>query len=190
MLRHVWLLIKRVTLTKIIFIVFLLALIGSCVSDHSEYGHATALKNGEKWEAAGRAFYWNSAGVLLDDTINFVFTTFSKAGYQRDGLSFFAIPLYLGDVAILQDEKTRKISSASFGSKLDDGHVSGDTYDVIEDHPLNYFELTQLNGETGLVRGNFQLAMVIDTSNGGKRVPSSPDTIFFTDGEFAVYIDE
>lgn len=152
-------------------------------------GQAIASKNGEEWEAVVWVGY-KSKGAVSEDTIQLNFDTYTKEGFKREHLAVFGIPLALKEIELGTPEPTRSVSSARLSLRYDDGHVLGDVYSIVVGHPLNHLELTELSSETGTIKGRFDLAMVADTSYGPKKDPSLPDTFFFTDGRFQVYMEE
>ncbi len=152
-------------------------------------GSANALKNGLPWDAHIHASAKNP------DTIFFGLVNFTDKGFRKADLTFYAIPciedsinLVKYQIDYLDPSPEIKNSSVKFSTSLDDGHVSGDRYMLLEGEESNHFEISNLN-KSGSIIGKFSLSFLFDDSLGPKKDFSEPDTVIFTNGEFEFRIE-
>ncbi len=159
-------------------------------------GKATALKNGEEWTAT---VVYHGRIRADTDTMAIHLTQFSKEGFERYSLGFHFIPQEYGEIDlssykyILKNGYAEAVHrpSAIVLTSLDDGHVSGIPYRLIDHHPMNYFRITEIK-RNGTIKGAFALAFVKDPIGiSGPITPVIfPDTLFFENGVFKSILEE
>jgi len=81
--------------------------------------------------------------------------------------------------------------SAEVLTSLDDGHVSGYIYRLLDEHPMNYFRITEIK-RNGNIKGEFALAFVKDSIGSSGPITSVifPDTLIFENGVFKSILEE
>jgi len=140
-------------------------------------GKATALKNGEEWTAT---VVYHGRIRADTDTMAIKLYQFSKEGFKRYSLRFYFIPEEYGEIDlssykyILNNGYAEAVHrpSARVLIALDDGHVSGIPYRLIDDHPMNYFRITDIK-RNGTIKGEFALAFVQDPIGSNGPTPPS-----------------
>ncbi|HMQ59951.1 MAG TPA: hypothetical protein PKE06_04740 [Flavilitoribacter sp.] len=150
-------------------------------------GTATALKNGEPWEAK---IYAYSSEVYLLIAMDY----FNGAGFKRGHLGIFKIPKKIGKYAVknsfsfVDDKKT----GANYFAYIDDGDLGAGTWFVEEDTIESEVEISYLNELTGEVSGTFNLEFSIDSTTIDSRYYESGESarITFGNGVFSTKIAE
>ena len=149
------------------------------------WGEASVLSNGELQEARIRASpsARNNLGIAIQ--IHF----FNEQNIQRGGLNLFKIPYELGSYMLSKTQTVDmdSLSGASFATRVADGDVIGDFYDLLEGEIENEVTIDRIEDEE--IWGTFQVAFVKDTTY-GEGDPTAPDTLIFTDGQFHTKVFE
>ena len=80
-----------------------------------------------------------------------------------------------------------KFPQATYVTRIEDGDVAGNSYDLIEnDNIKDYIQLISYDEKTGKVVGKFQGSFTVDTTHIFD--PNSPNDIVITDGYFETTI--
>lgn len=100
-------------------------------------------------------------------------------------LSCYKLIFKNGYLEALHRPSTRVLTS------LDDGHVSGYPYRLLDEHPMNYFRITEIK-RNGTIKGEFALAFVKDSIGSSGPITSVifPDTLRFENGVFKSILEE
>jgi hypothetical protein len=148
------------------------------------YGRMNADKNGVDWVASSLAQVYDTIPSLFGIGAS----TFSEEGFARENLAFNKIPKQVGRYNIRGpiNNILDGFTGSSYFTKEDDGDALEDTYEVDESVTDNYLEVTLLDTVAHhFVQGKFTVSFKIATP-GGKRNPSNPDKVKFSNGTFDV----
>lgn len=177
--------------SRLIVAIIVLLVIGCKKEEHipiyfpgnMTFGRMDADKEGKAWVASSAAFYNEYNPALF----GIIASTFTEGGFLRETLVFNKIPLKVGryEVTKLNNDMFDGKTGASYNTSEDDGDVSEDSYDVDESATDNYIEITLVDTIANMAKGNFTVSFNIVTS-GGKRNPSNPDKVKFSNGTFDV----
>ncbi len=114
-----------------------------------------------------------------------------KGAYPYGFITFFNLPLETGSHAIearILDTLAHKyILDSVFCTYYYTKNVDafGDKFRLIPNHPLNDFQITEVNKTTGSIKGTFNLALERDPYKANLLPdPTHPDTVLFTEGSF------
>jgi len=152
----------------------------------------TAFKNGAFW--TGQIYGGKTQGIngkLCElPTVDIAINKFNNAGFWRESLVFGKIYPIIGTytLEITQACDVDTLAGANYYTLQDDGDVLGDTYEVLESED-NFIAITAVNDAQTAISGTFQVTFVLDDSR-PKVIPSAPDTVRFTNGEFFTRITE
>jgi hypothetical protein len=175
-------------MNKIMILLFIGLLPFSCrydsVFDEQGFsGEGSAIKNG---------VYWGTKLLVVpknnfcnpDTCIAIHLRSYNENGTPTSYLNIDFVEPKVGKrtlnyTASIFERIDHKVDYGVFSSE---GHVAIGGYHVFEQTSRNYVEITQINLETGYIKGVFQMDVVRDsfwTPSG-----SIPDTIRFTNGKF------
>lgn len=170
---------------KSIIIPVLIAITISCKKEKSElvgryFGEITALKNNANWSTkyvSGLVNYPCFEGKLSVD-----FLTFNSEGFMRETMTLFNIPKEKGTFKISRVNPSNYCIDSSvqafYATKLDDGDVLGDTYEVLPEQ--NFINIISYNPVTKEIKGSFQVSFIIVN----RINPLAADTIRFRNANF------
>lgn len=144
-------------------------------------GEASAKKNGKRWKGRILASKGNSL-------FGFNIYNVSSEGFDRGTLFFSFLPLETGTLTIrdFNIDNTGEYPMAHYITSLDDGHVIGNGYQLVESDPNNYFEITKYKEDKNKIKGEFALTFEYDDSRGPKVDDSEAETLVFTKGSFSI----
>lgn len=149
-------------------------------SGNTEFGKATANKNGKKWAAS---VYATIHDVPYQNYFLLHFNTYEQGIYLRETLST-SIPLSIGKYNLIKDSYDYLIDDgkfrASYGLSEDDGDVQGEYY-ILSEQSNNSLEITYMDTINGIVHGKFNALFLVKEP---KKNIISPECVQFTDGEF------
>lgn len=148
------------------------------------YGEGSAKINGEEWIGKTGVF---DAGKYCktDSCFSIVMYKYNELGQLRGKIVIKRIALKVGKFQFNPEPVYNDTSyTISFGEFHDDGDVASAPHRLFAADPNYYFEIKELNNNTGDISGNFRAKLVrkdIDPSifNG-----NYPDTITIEDGKF------
>ncbi len=152
------------------------------------WGEATALKNGEQWNAL---IYGHRRSVPTHIGASFsidVYDVFGDVGFWRQALSFFRVPLEKGTYNLVKSVAQDSLESpgANYIFILQDGDVAGDLFTILESEE-NYIEVLSFDDDE--IAAGFQVTFVrynLETISN----PEVPDTIRFTNGYFHTRLND
>jgi hypothetical protein len=148
-------------------------------------GEASALKNGELWEA----YTWYSTFRKDSNEIDLIVAVADKDNIVREELQFLNLPLIEGKH--LLDTMSPQIFLINFGvfyiTSVADGDVTGDTFYSPGMNPENYVIVDSYDTVTNELVGRFNTFLVLGPWR-PKFDQSLPDTLRFEDGRFNIKI--
>ena len=152
------------------------------------WGEATALKNGEQWNAL---IYGHRRSVPTHIGASFsidVYDVFGDVGFRRETLHFFRVPLKKGIYEFVKSIAQDSLDSPGVRHLyiLQDGDVVGDLFTILESEE-NYIEVLSLEGDE--ITAEFQVTFVRDDLESISN-PEVPDTIRFTNGYFHTRLND
>jgi hypothetical protein len=111
---------------------------------------------------------------------------------HRDyNISFSNIPLELGVVNSIHNISYPNQSNSSYCSyTVANGDVIYAFYNLIENHPANHFKITEIDEKTQLVKGVFDITLVIDPVFDNSEALFLADTIRLRAGSFEAPLRE
>ena len=167
------------------------------------WGEVTGLLNGEPWvefmtnKALNRPWHIKIyAGEGADrskhpcnlNTFSIVAAKFNPAGFRRERIGFHKIPNQEGIYPLTgrgSNCEPDSSPSASFATSEDDGDVGKDYYEVLRTEE-SYLAVASFDPATKEIRGTFRVTFLI--KNRSRTLPTYPDTVRFTNGEFRTKI--
>ena len=166
------------------FSLFIISLFFSCEKDNqsNHTGQASAQFNNSSWNAKVITSKISSS----ENRFNMAMQMSNGQGILRQELVFLNIPRKVGPERIwsfdlMNPMDTAKVS-CSLATIIDDGDVLCERYNVIaSDSASNQIRIDQYDRSQSIVAGTFKLKMAIRLP---KCNPTSPDTIYFTNGAF------
>ncbi len=167
-----------------VLISLLLTIFFGCSKDDDSYswGKVFFKNNGTYWE--NKSEIYAIENQPYQQGIDIIARRYNAAGFNREVFSIYKIPAAVGKVDIV-DTGNRDIddlTGASYTTLIDDGHVIGDFYKLLEAGHENYVEIEKINGKE--IWGTFEVAFVKDIIGAIEGDPMAPDTVIITDGEF------
>jgi hypothetical protein len=145
-------------------------------------GEGTAMLNGTPWK--GVAGIFPTSVFCKPDTCIAIKLLYYEADALRGDITINHIPLSTGKKTLnyIWPRYAQINNKIGYGEFTSDGDVITGSYYVYEQNDANFVDITELNLETGDVRGSFQAVVVRDsfwTADG-----AIPDTIRITNGSF------
>lgn len=156
----------------------------SIFDEYGFYGEGSAMLNGKPWKGITGVFPKKNFCSPGDTCLAISLLYYNDHGALRSIITFDVIPLNLGKHTInyvwptWEEIEYRLI----YSEYVFDGDVTTGGYHVYEQNDANYLNLTELNVQTGDVRGEFQAVVVRDSM--WTPAGYAPDTIRITDGSF------
>jgi hypothetical protein len=176
-----------------LLLVSILLLFSSCrkedkppiyLAGDTTYGFATMKKNGYDMMASGRGQY--IIKEFNEKTIGISFSTYDENGLYAEGFSFGSFPLSLEQFNLCNFIDNECVYKVSYSTSVED--ILEDVYQPVENMD-NYLEITDIDEESGWIKGKFQIFMELDHRK-PKTNPDNPDRVAFTDGYFEVKLVE
>jgi len=162
--------------SKLIGFIFTFILLIGCNSNEVDFGRVIAEKDGENWKA--------DAFLKVDTEGEFSFSfTKRENGINVESIAITNIPNQLAkydNVYFLENTQ----HSIIFVTLTSDGDVLEDIYILDANKNENFLEIIEINIEEGYVKGNFDLAFIIDPDS-PKINEGATDYITFKDAIFA-----
>lgn len=168
-----------------IICICILATFGCKKEDGSARNIATAILNGQNWEAQADGII----DVLNQDHFTFQFTVYNQSGFLRESLGFRSIPISKGRYQIFPDSQLLIEPTTRYGTFLSDGDVSAERYIVLDNKLENFIQIDSINIENKIVCGTFECLLFVHPFF-GKFDPNAPDSICFEHGEFMLQYTE
>lgn len=174
---------------RLLYFLMLLAFVIGCTKDsifdeYGYYGNGYAKLNGKDWTGKTGVFIKTFFCTADDPCVAIKLLYYNEQGALRGDLTFNFIPLKTGKFSLnyvwpVWEDIQYKLGYYTLTS---DGDVLTGSYHVFEQNDENYIEITDLNLETGYIKGSFQALVVRDSF----WLPPGylPDTIRITNGSF------
>lgn len=153
-------------------------------------GNATALKNGDVWNAVT----WSKHSYPDPPKFNLLIENYSADGSRRGSLQFSHAPFengkfYFNAYQYNPPSESDNIQTCAFYTLLSDGDVAGDTYRLTRDS-ASWLTVRITDGNSGDIEGEFSAEFVKILFFGEELDPSSPDTIVFTNGTYKARVQK
>lgn len=177
---------KILTLTIPVILIF----INSCNKENSlipdiYWGEVTALKNGESWNGKIRATPNALYGYGFDIRVD----VYNEYDIKIEYFNIARIP-YLERYYIIDTIKSYVDTVLTGATYLTlNGDVIYNSYDVFPGDIDNFINVTSYNETTREVEGAFEV-MFVKIQRPPGNIPSSPDTLRFTNGIFHTKVNE
>lgn len=175
----------------IILLAFTLAACNYEEQKPRQYGEATALLNGQPWQAHAGAietrFSVSGDTCANQKTLDIIINSVPPSGFDGKKLGINKIPQKVGTYLIYKKEPcyVNTLPGASFSTGADDilvdyWHVLESAYNEV---PNNFVTITSIDTVKREVKGKFQITFLISPTF-PKSKPSVPDTLRVTNGVF------
>ncbi|NCP91150.1 MAG: hypothetical protein GW827_13125 [Flavobacteriales bacterium] len=147
-------------------------------------GTASALKNGEEWNALA---YFDEINTSPSSFILRV-DVYNNEGLWRETFDIRRVlaNFSIQEITSTDNQNELGLLSADYSTILSDGDVLGDIYDLDTTATNNFIQITSYNPSRAEINGIFNVSLILTRDSNELGTP--PQNLVFTNGEFTVKV--